>query len=302
MVKSISLQLFQEFYLKHRYILFEELIDYYALFGGLEEESLELYNPLDEIVTTLALSDSAKKQLPFFLFDKPFREFLIGLARSDGKIDSLLQRLKIGPRVGEEIIEELLVNGIVRKRESRESPFWLYPKQAIKKELRSYRIEDKLYFTKPFFRFWFGFIEPYFTKERAVDSKHLLEHFYKERYRLSSALFEDLSNELLRVHFQEHDPIVEYGSLWNYHSEFDIFAKTKSGKVIIGECKYRNRPIVKSELVKLESKTELSAIDADIYALFSKSGFSKEFQKSQEPNLLLFTLEDFKRLLGMFHN
>ncbi len=297
MSKNLSLQLFQKFYLQHRYIRFEELIDFYALFGGLEDENIELYNPLDEIITTLALNESAKKQLPFFLFDEPFREFLIGLARGDGKIDSLLNRLKIGQHRGSELIGELLMNGVITRKESREKPIRLYSKQAIKKEFRSYKIEDKFYFTKPFIKFWFAFIEPFYTKERELDSKSLLKYFHKERYRLSSSVFEDLSNELLRIYFQKIDPIVEYGSLWNYYSEFDIFAKTKLGKVVIGECKYRNRPMIKSELVKLESKIEQSTLEADIYVLFSKSGFSREFYKSKVSNLLLFTLNDFKRLL-----
>ncbi len=297
MVNSISLQLFQQFFSNYRYILFEELIDYYALFGGIEIDTLELYNPLDEVIATLVSNDAAKKQLPFFLFEKPFREFLIALAKSDGKMNSLFRRLKIGQSLGEEIVHELVVNGILFKVESREPPFKLYPKQIIKKELRSYRIEAKLYFTKPFFRFWFAFIEPYFSKERKADMSNLFNNFKRERYRLSSAVFEDLSNMLLKIYFQEIDPIIENGSLWNYHSEFDIFAKTESAKVIIGECKYRNRPIVKSELIKLKSKAEQSAIKAEIYTLFSKSGFSKELIKSKEDNLLLFSLDAFKRLL-----
>ena len=297
MVNTISLQLFQQFFSNYRYILFEELIDYYALFGGIETDSLELYNPLDEVITTLVSNDVVKKQLPFFLFEKPFRDFLIALAKSDGKIDSLFRRLKMGQSLGEEIVNELVSNGIIFKVESREPPFKLYPKQLVKKELRTYKIEAKLYFTRPFYRFWFAFIEPYFSKERKADMSNLLNNFTRERYRLSSAVFEDLSNVLLKLYFQERDPIIENGSLWNYHSEFDIYAKTKSGKVIIGECKYRNRPIAKSELIKLESKAEQSAIKVDIYTLFSKSGFSKEFEKSNQDNLLLFTLDEFKKLL-----
>jgi len=297
MVKSILLQYFQQFYLQYRYILFDELIDYFALFGGFDREDLELYNPLEEVIATLAVNDIATKEFPFFLFENPFREFLITLARSDGKIYSLFQRVKIGQSLGEELVDELIRSDILRRVESRETPFQLYPKQMIKKEFRTYKIEDKLYFIKPFFRFWFAFIEPYFSKERRVDIKALLDNFYRQRYRLSSAIFEELSNELLKIHFQKSDPIVENGSLWNYYSEFDIFAKTLSGKTVIGECKYKNRLVLKSELIKLESKIKQSDLNVDIYALFSKSGFSKEFHKQKEPNLLLFSLKDFKRLI-----
>jgi UDP-N-acetylglucosamine enolpyruvyl transferase len=87
------------------------------------------------------------------------------------------------------------------------------------------------------------------------------------------------------------------GSYWDVNSEFDILAKTIEGKRVVGECKYKNRRVCKSELTKLKQKAEVSGLNADTYALFSKSGFSNELLNSGDRDLLLFELEDFRKLL-----
>lgn len=297
MIYNTTHKLFQQFHLDYRYILFDELIDYFSIFGGLEPKSVELYNPIDDIVASIAKNAAIREEFPFFIFDKPFRELLLSLAKSDGKMYSLFNRLKISHSLGEEIVSELIANGILYRVESKELPQQTFKKQLIKKELRHYRIEPKLYFSKPFYRFWFAFIEPYYQCGSEIDVRTLLKNFHLYRYRLSSSVFEELSVALLKLHFAPTDRIIECGSLWNYYSEFDIYCKTESKKEIIGECKYKNRPVVKSELVKLQSKVEQSALNIGHYTLFSKSGFSKEFEKIDDSNLTLFELNDFKRLL-----
>ncbi len=297
MIYNTTHKLFQQFHLDYRYILFDELIDYFSIFGGLEPKSIELYNPIDEIVSSLAKNETIREEFPFFIFDKPFRELLLSLAKSDGKMYSLFNRIKISHSLGEEIVSELIANGILYRVESKERPLQTHKKELIKKELRHYRIEPKLYFSKPFYRFWFAFIEPYYMRGSDVDIRSLLKNFHLYRYRLSSSVFEELSVALLKLHFAQKDRIKECGSLWNYHSEFDIYCKTESKKEIIGECKYKNRPVVRGELLKLQSKVEHSNLNISHYTLFSKSGFSKELEKIDNKNVTLFELKDFKRLL-----
>ncbi|MCK4441964.1 MAG: hypothetical protein KAU90_08145, partial [Sulfurovaceae bacterium] len=79
--------------------------------------------------------------------------------------------------------------------------------------------------------------------------------------------------------------------------EFDILATTEDNKVILGECKYKNRRVCKSELSKLKQKAEVSSIKVDTYALFSKNGFSNELIHNNNKDLILFELKDFKKLL-----
>jgi len=90
---------------------------------------------------------------------------------------------------------------------------------------------------------------------------------------------------------------VEVGSYWDVNSEFDIYCKTKSGKMILGECKYKNRPITQSELIKLKSKALSSNLNIDKFILFSKAGFTQELYKNKDDNLLIFELDALENII-----
>jgi len=227
---------------------------------------------------------------------EPFREFLISLALGDGKVNSIFNKIGVGESFGYEILDELLKSGIVNIVHSREKPIKAYPKQLIKKELKSYLIQDKIFFTKPFYRFWFSFVEPNRDSSGNIDTQKVLSSFRKNGYRLASLVFEQLSKELLIEHFKKSGiNFKKCNSYWDRFSEFDIYCKSESISVI-GECKYTNRPIIKAELSKLESKIVQSSLSANYIALFSKSGFSHELLKIKDNNLLLFELKDFELL------
>ena len=236
--------------------------------------------------------------LPFFVFDEPFNKLLIAIARSDGKMNSIFNKIKVGDNLGLELVDELIKSGIIYMQDSRENPIKLYPKQLIKKDLRAYTIQPKLYFTKPFFRFWFAFVESNRNKNGQINKTLLLKSFKKDGYRLSSLVFEQLSIELLKLIIKKKDIHLNIcASYWDRFSEFDIYCNSKEGLYVVGECKYTSRPVTKSELIKLENKIKQSSLRADYIALFSKSGFSNELQKVKSNKLLLFTLNDFKLLL-----
>jgi len=165
--------------------------------------------------------------------------------------------------------------------------------QKIKKEYRDYEIENKIIFKKPIYRFWFGFIEPYY-KNGKIDTQRVFEEYRKNGHKLLSFTFEELSIELLKLYF--HHNIPSCHSYWDYFNEFDIYCEF-NGKKIIGECKYKNRFITKKEIIKLYKKVEVSNLEYDYIALFSKSGFSSELKKERRDNLLLFSLQDYKSLI-----
>ena len=233
---------------------------------------------------------------PSYLLDSPYKKILTAVSRGDGKLLNIYKRAKVSEAVGTELIEQLVELNILSIEKSREAPLKVHPKQKIKKNLRAYRIQSKARFRSPFLRFWFGYVEPYSDALSQGKSDAFIENFRKHYDRSLSLSFEQLSNELLELHFQSSDPLIGKGSFWDRHSEFDIVAVTKSGKVIVGECKYKGRKVCKNELNKLKDKAINSGIRVDIYALFSKNGFSNELKHSQEKNLLLFELEHFKKL------
>jgi len=217
------------------------------------------------------------------------------LARGDARVDSIFNKISVGENFGNELVDELIASNIISIINSRENPIREYPKQLIKKELRSYTISSKLYFNKPFYRFWFAFVEPNRDIYGDIDIPKVIENYKKYGYRLSSLLFEQLSLELLISEFNLSDKKCHCGSYWDRYSEFDIYCQCKNAN-IIGECKYTNRPVTKSELTKLENKIMQSSLICSKVALFSKSGFSQELIKLKKDNLLLYTLEDLEKL------
>jgi hypothetical protein len=176
---------------------------------------------------------------------------------------------------------------------SRQAPIRAHPKHLLKKHLRGYRIEAKVRFVRPFERFWFGFVAPYRAALSGGKGLHFTENFAQHKERAYSLVFEQLSMQLLSDYYQTKDPVISQGSFWDHHSEFDILSVTRSGKVILGECKYTSRKVTKKELTKLKEKALHSGIRVDVYVLFSKSGFSKELLSEASQTLLLFELKEF---------
>lgn len=233
---------------------------------------------------------------PSYLLESPYREILIAVARGDGKLYSVLRKAKLSETLGEQIVKELVSLNVLKVETSRESPLRNHPKHKLKKEQRSYRVQDKLRFVQPFMRFWFGFVT-YYKKDLALGKGDaFLENFEKHYERLRSLVYEQLCDALLVQYYAQSSPIVDSGSHWNFHSEFDILAVNKDKKIILGECKYKDRKVCKNELSKLKAKAEQSGIKVDVYALFSKSGFSNELLQTQDEDLLLFDLNDLKVL------
>ena len=220
----------------------------------------------------------------------------MAVARGDGKLYSVLRKAKFSETLGEQIVQELVDLNVLKVESSRESPLRIHPKHKLKKEQRSYRVQDKLRFVQPFMRFWFGFVT-YYKKDLVLGKGDaFLENFEKHYERLRSLIYEQLSDVLLTQHYADKSPLTSTGSFWNIHSEFDILAVSQDQKVILGECKYKDRKVCKNELTKLKAKALESGIKVDVYALFSKSGFSNELLQTQDTNLLLFDLNDLEVL------
>jgi len=74
-------------------------------------------------------------------------------------------------------------------------------------------------------------------------------------------------------------------------------AKTKSGKMIAGTCKFSKSKAKKSELSKLKEKCKLAQLDIESYVIFSKNKFSTELRKERGEKLQLFSLKSLGHLL-----
>ena len=277
----------------------EQALELFAVFGGMEEAlELDFFDDLDSIIRFNFVEQyKVFNELisPSYLIDEPYRFLLVSIARGDGRLSNIFRKARVGETLGLKLLHELVELGIVEFEDSREPALKSYPNQKLEKSLRSYKIEPKIRFKKPFHRFWFGFVEPYHKELNRSDSKRFYENFNQHFSRLHSFVFEQLSQELLNVYYNSQ--LMINGNYWDKHSEFDIWATHKNGTTILGECKYTNRRVCKSELSKLQQKAEVSGLKVDKFALFSKNGFSNELKNSKNKNLLLFELEDFRKLL-----
>ncbi|MDD5406203.1 MAG: DUF234 domain-containing protein [Sulfurovaceae bacterium] len=270
---------------------FEQLIDYFAIFGGTGQTiEFDYFDILFELIETKFISDFAFFQsliTPSYLLESPYREVLMAIARGDGKIYSVLRKANLSETLGEHIVKDLTDLGVIRLETSSELVF-----SASKK----YRIQDKLRFNMPYYRFWFGFVEPFRNSIIKGDITRFVEYFKAHYERLRSLIFEQLSNELLCEYFESLKiNIVFSGSYWDRDNEFDIVAVTDKKEMIIAECKYKDRKVCKNELTKLKSKALQLGFPAAYYVLFSKQGFSGELLGAKDKNLLLFDLQDFQK-------
>lgn len=275
-------------------------MELFSVFGGIESSlELDFFDDIETIIRFNFVEQYERLNAlirPSYVTEEPYRFLLIAIARGDGRLSNIFRKAKVGETLGLRLLDELVEENLIEFEESREPALKKYPNQKLEKSLRSYKIEAKVSFKEPFYRFWFGFVEPYHKDLVLGESKRFFENFEQNFSRLHSFIFEQLSQELLNVYF--NNKLILNGNYWDVHSEFDIWAIRDDGIEILGECKYTSRRVCKSEFSKLKQKAITSNLNIDIFALFSKSGFSNELKNSNEKNLLLFDLEDFKLLLN----
>lgn len=216
-----------------------------------------------------------------------YHAILTGIAMGDGKTTTAFKRANVSSEVGLNAIDELCDTGIIKlEKGSKHFTSWA----------QNETVANKLFFTSPFLRFWFTFVSPIFKGIRDGDYKELRERFTNRQSEFLQLPFTQLSHELVKLSFTD-DPIVEIGTYWDNKIELDIYAKTTSGKIIVGTCKYTNSKMKKSELTKLQEISKEVNIDADIFILISKNGFSSELKSLKGENLKLLTLKNFKKLV-----
>jgi len=293
---------FRDFCGHNPHLSIEQSVEYFSILGGIEDSlELDYFETVFDMVRSNFVEHYRKYESllsPSYLLESPYQNVLVAAARGDGKYYTVLKKAKLSESAGEKIIDELIGLGVLRIEYSREIPLKSYPKQKLKKELRRYRIQDKLRFVDPFIRFWFGFVAPYRKELIQKKSERFLENFGNHYERLRTLVYEQLCDALLVQHYEKRTPLIAHGSYWDQHTEFDILAVTESKQTILGECKYKERKICKSELTKLKAKALQSGIRVDTYALFSKSGFSNELHTLQDESLLLYDLGHLQALLN----
>lgn len=280
----------------------QEAIEYFSVFDG--------FSQIEDIRQNESIFENIKKHIleryvflkkdDLFWKDEHEYEYIVlllqKLTSGDRKKHSIYKTDDISRYKGISLYKKLFEANIIKKESSREKPIVKNKKRPIKKELRQYTIEDKIKFTSGFKRFWYTFIAPNLRLLEEKKSDELLQTIKDGFEKYVSFTFEELSNDIIRRVF-EFD-IVETGSYWDKNIEIDLLAKTKDAKMIAGECKWKNQKICKNVLTKLQKKCQKANLQIDYFALFSKSGYSKELLNMKDKNVLLVDLDTFKGVYG----
>jgi len=283
---------FKIFYKEHSGKNFEDLVEKFAIFGGVGWGAIDTTKPSYELIEKLILKDYnyIRNDVNDITGGAPlYHALLSAIAMGDGKTHASYKRAKLEKAVGDKAVAELVKRGIIRVEK---------PKKEFTSWSDNEKIDKKLYFTTPFLRFWFAFVSPLFKGIRDGDYSEVKKRWENREAEFSDLIFTQLSHELLKVNFAKEDPIVEIASYWDRNVAFDIFGKTVSGKTILGSTKYTNAKIKKSELTRLQELAKKANIDADIFIIGSKKGFSSELKALKGKNLRLFTTKNFIKLVA----
>lgn len=284
---STLLEQFRSFCFQNNATDLEQAIEYFSVFGGMGW-SVDLSRPLEELIEEKVLNnyryihgDLAK----ITQSNKTHHAILSALAVGDRREYSAFKRAGVEREEGEESIKFLIDNGLLVRERSQEQPL---DEQEV--------VADKFLFTRPFMRFWFSCVSPYYKGIREGDFTEVKERWSHLQHEFSDHIYERLVMELVKKSFRE-DPIEKIGSYWDKNGEIDILARTKSGRIVAGSCKYAKSKAKKSELTKLKEQCSKAELSPDIYLIFSKGGFSNELKKEKGEGVRLYALKNLRNLV-----
>ncbi|OIP54363.1 MAG: ATPase [Helicobacteraceae bacterium CG2_30_36_10] len=299
MIRFKLIDQFRSFYFRNYPDDMELLIEYFSVFGGLGWE-VDVSKPVEVLIKELILENFElihEKMEQLTLGEKNNQRLLRALAVGDRRIFSAFNRAGLNNSNGGSALNFLQEKGLIQIEYSREEPAKsLNPNSKLKKEIARHRISHKVLFTQPFVRFWFYFIAKYTKEIEAKNYTNVIKNFQERRNSYTSLVFEELSEVLLNYHLRDAY-IISSGSYWDANVEIDILTITHDERVYVGECKWTNHKINKSELTKILDKCARLDIKPTQIALFSKRGFSKELLSKQGKDLALYSSEDFKALI-----
>jgi len=281
------LQQFRSFCFQNKPKNIEEAIEYFAVFGGMGW-NVDMSKSLDELIDEKVLKNYRYIHgdlTKITQSNKIHHALLTGLATGDRREHSAFKKAQVGRMQGEESIDFLVDHDLLDRDKPQAKP--LNSKEEV---------SDKLLFTLPFMRFWFASVSPYYKGIKEGEFEEFKTALANREQGFSNFIYERLVMELVKQNFKD-DPIQKIGSYWDQTHEIDILAKTKSGKVIAGAWKLSKAKAKKSELSKLKATCEAADLKADIYVIFSKSGFSNELKNEKGEGLKLFALKNLNSLI-----
>ncbi len=285
------LQHFRSFAYQNNIREFDKALEYFAVFGGtgwdvdtsksvealIEEKVLRNYEPIHKSMTR-------------YTHNNPVYHMLLSIvALGVNHEHDAFKKAKIGRDKGEEAMDYLEKKSLLKFDLSVEKPL----KDSDGKS-------DRLLFELPFMRFWFAVISPHYKSISEGDFSEFTQkwHILRDNFSilLSNQLVLDLVKQTVAKKFAD-DPIVSIGSYYDKHVQIEILAKRKSGKMLAGECKYSKEAAKINMLNSLKEKCQKAELNIADYVLFSKNGFSTEFEQMKDTDITLLSHTHLSSLL-----
>jgi len=281
-----TLQQFRSFCFQNKVTDIEQAIEYFAVFGGMgwqvdmkeslddliEKKVLTNYKYIHADITTITQSNNTRHAV------------LSALATGDRREHSAFKKAKVSRNDGEHLIDFLIEHNV------------LILENSLEKPLKEEEISDKLNFVQPFMRFWFSSISPYYKGIKAGDYTEMKTRWAHTKQGFSDYIYARLARDLVKKSFED-DPIESIGAYWDKQVDIDILAKTKSGKMVAGLCKFSKAKAGKNDLARLKEDCAKAALKVDYFVVFSKNKFSNELKKEKGGDVLLLSPRNIKVLL-----
>ena len=265
---------------------FTEQVETYAVFGGIPAY-LERFDPARRLSANVVRHILTPNR---FLFDEPLfllrtelREprsyfaILQAIAHGNTRPNAIAQASGVGDaRMISKYLSVLqslhLVARAVPVTES----------QPQKSRRGIYRITDN------FLRFWFRFVAPYRSELAQGQAKQVWQNKIEPRLsEFIGPIFEDICRqrvwEMARAGNLPFMP-QKVGSWWTHQAEVDVLAVDDiTQSALVGECKWRNRPVGANILRDLQAKADLLRKQYNFrqiyFALGAKAGFTAELEE-----------------------
>lgn len=267
----------------------EEAIEYFTVFGGLDVK-VDTSIPLLTLIENLILNKYKYLRNDISKLtegDNLFHSILTAISLSDRRTNAAFKRANVSFDEGIDCVDELCDLKVL----SLETTVRLHPNQFDEEE-----VSEKVLFTAPFLRFWFAFVSPLFQGIKNKEYAEFYERYNNRKKEFTQLIFEQLCHEFMKNSFPT-ESIKKTKRYWDEIYELDLYAKTQSGKIIVGSCKYTESKVSKKELTKLHDTCFELDIRPDIVVLFSKKGFSNELKGLKGEHLKLYTVKSLKSLL-----
>ena len=271
---------------------FEIAVEFFSIFGGLNRQ-VNCKKDLQSQIKIHILKRYKYIRNDISKITKGNEEahkMLSCIALSDRRTNSSFKRCKTSFDKGIDIVDEQCDLGMLKLEKSLQG--------FTNLELNN-DISEKLIFTTPFSHFWFSFVSPIYKGIRDGNFEESLQSLENKKVELISFVYEQLCHEMTKEIYI-NDEIKQIGRYWDNSSNIiDILAKTKSGKIIAGSCKYTHKKIKKTELNKLKIACKDLGINVDEFVMFNKNSYTSELKSMKSNTLHLYTIKKLECLVNL---